>query len=599
MGKVSRYLIIASGIFTLSSQAAATAGEVAQALKAARYKFSQYQMATSGDRSAKGLQQKIRELDVAINQAQRDVNELRLEQARFGAGGYSGKTEAWHLELMRQAQLNQMERMRDQLKLQATGGMDGAEVAAARQELKGESDARFRDLRDAAAAEFGQAGIEKGVADAMKKLGWRPGVADSLGKPDEIWKAFRKYAADNPPIVTPDVPAERPAIATIPAIPADPLRPQGGKKPARRPDHGDPVDPDGWLLPGGIAPRPVTWRYTFDEPAGDWKTVDYDDSGWSVGKMPFGNDAIIPATRWEGGKIWLRARVELPEIGGDEKLFLKTYSDQGFLVYFNGRPLWSKPNMVRDWARDYADPQLTGTQRSFLRIGTNLIAAESGPETDQLGLDIGIWRRPMKASTNPTRSAAEEPRDGNPQVVVGVWELRGREIVGREDGEGSPDFAKRTTIYLVPTPWRDYDFSCRMTVADGVGIAALVSCRDMVNYGRVLLKIAKGETRIQYCEVVKGKFAGRSPRTERFAGGEVTPGGIHDVLVEVRGKDVRVLLDAKEVFRSTTERHDGERLALQVLSGTAVYTDCKVASQSGEVLWRWPSEGAGEIQARR
>lgn len=60
---------------------------------------------------------------------------------------------------------------------------------------------------------------------------------------------------------------------------------------------------------------PQTWKWTTQEPAGDWFAPGYDDSRWSSGSSGFGTAGTPGArvgTKWDTEAIWLRRTIEIP-----------------------------------------------------------------------------------------------------------------------------------------------------------------------------------------------------------------------------------------------------------------------------------------------
>ena len=84
---------------------------------------------------------------------------------------------------------------------------------------------------------------------------------------------------------------------------------------------------------------PVPWRYTLEQPAGDWFQPDFNDTARKPGAAPFGTEAPAiarkPKTVWTSADLWLRREFELPP-GQFTDLALLLHYDEDATVYING-----------------------------------------------------------------------------------------------------------------------------------------------------------------------------------------------------------------------------------------------------------------------
>ncbi len=80
------------------------------------------------------------------------------------------------------------------------------------------------------------------------------------------------------------------------------------------------------------------WRYTLNEPSGEWESADYDDSSWRLGASGFGAEGTPNApigSEWVSRDIWLRREFDLEDRKeGDLKLMM--HHDEDAQVYING-----------------------------------------------------------------------------------------------------------------------------------------------------------------------------------------------------------------------------------------------------------------------
>jgi predicted amidohydrolase YtcJ len=134
--------------------------------------------------------------------------------------------------------------------------------------------------------------------------------------------------------------------------------------------------------------RGLTWRYTFEEPDGDWFKSEYDDSGWKEGPGGFGTERTPGArvrTEWKTGDIWLRRSFELP----DERLgdmYLLMHHDEDAEVYLNGVLATKVPGFTTD----YGEAPIDEKARQALKPGKNTIAVHCRQTIGGQYIDVGL-----------------------------------------------------------------------------------------------------------------------------------------------------------------------------------------------------------------
>lgn len=87
------------------------------------------------------------------------------------------------------------------------------------------------------------------------------------------------------------------------------------------------------------ARAPVSWRYTFAKPAGDWTDPTFDDAGWKVGPGGFGSKGTpgaVVGTEWTGPNVWLRREIAIPAATKPDRLELFVYHDEDVEIYIDG-----------------------------------------------------------------------------------------------------------------------------------------------------------------------------------------------------------------------------------------------------------------------
>jgi hypothetical protein len=193
------FRMLATTCFLLAvSLSAKGSDEVMEKLKSARAGFARYQMvAGTGGMVRQGDVYK-RNIDGLIEEAKRDIEYLQIEIDKFGRGAYSGKGWVQDLQRARRTDLNALTRERDRMNQALPDRTDRRAIANATSESKKEAEGRFKQLSDAAIKQFGEQNAERGIIEKMNAAGWRRGVVDALGSPDEFLVAFRAYLAEHP-----------------------------------------------------------------------------------------------------------------------------------------------------------------------------------------------------------------------------------------------------------------------------------------------------------------------------------------------------------------------------------------------------------------
>lgn len=140
--------------------------------------------------------------------------------------------------------------------------------------------------------------------------------------------------------------------------------------------------------------RPRAWRYTLEQPAGDWTAPGYDDHAWERGESGFGtpgtpNTAVN--TRWDTGDIWLRTTVDLPDVerSGPEgrRLGLRIHHDEDTEVYLNGTRIFEADG----YTTTYTDVLLAPGAAEALRAGKNTLAVHTRQTGGGQYIDVGLF----------------------------------------------------------------------------------------------------------------------------------------------------------------------------------------------------------------
>lgn len=152
-----------------------------------------------------------------------------------------------------------------------------------------------------------------------------------------------------------------------------------------------------------ILPTAATERwdavYTENEPTGDWKSIDYNDSSWAKGKAAFGTtDMPNLSTPWESKNIWVRRTFDLPEDYSGKPLILEYSHDDDFELYINGVKVvetgyaWNNNVLL----------ELSDEAKATLKPGKNVIAAYGQNRVGGAYVDFGLFLKDESVSTFET-----------------------------------------------------------------------------------------------------------------------------------------------------------------------------------------------------
>ncbi len=134
--------------------------------------------------------------------------------------------------------------------------------------------------------------------------------------------------------------------------------------------------------------EPLTWRYTTEEPAGDWHAVDYDASSWNEGPGGFGTPGTPGAsigTIWKGSDIWLRREFTLPE-GAWHDLQLNLHHDEDAEIYINGVLALQTAGFTASYNPRPMEPEAL----AVLKPGKNVFAVHCHQTTGGQYIDVGL-----------------------------------------------------------------------------------------------------------------------------------------------------------------------------------------------------------------
>jgi hypothetical protein len=143
------------------------------------------------------------------------------------------------------------------------------------------------------------------------------------------------------------------------------------------------------VLPSGEASAPAEWSYTTTDPGAGWTEPGFDSSGWKSGKAGFGTDgtpALRVGTRWDGDRIWLRTKFDVPALKPGDDLTLRLFHDEDAEVFVNGKRLLR----TRGYVTSYRSIPLDDAQKALFREGSNTLAVSCRQTGGGQGIDVGV-----------------------------------------------------------------------------------------------------------------------------------------------------------------------------------------------------------------
>ncbi|GAA5484765.1 glycoside hydrolase family 2 protein [Haloferula sargassicola] len=135
------------------------------------------------------------------------------------------------------------------------------------------------------------------------------------------------------------------------------------------------------------------YDYTVSKPGSDWMKPDAETKNWKQGPGGFGTPETPGigkiGTPWKTQDIWLRRRVELPEMSDKQvdQLVLTVHHDEAVEIYLNG-VLAAKKG---DFVAGYEQLEISAEAKKALKPGgVNLIAIHCHQTTGGQYVDVGL-----------------------------------------------------------------------------------------------------------------------------------------------------------------------------------------------------------------
>ncbi len=133
--------------------------------------------------------------------------------------------------------------------------------------------------------------------------------------------------------------------------------------------------------------QPYNCQFTETKPAGDWTSVEYDDTKWQTGKGFFGTKEQDPQTVWTSREIWIRRTFDIQKTPIYD-LLLKTKYDDNVEIYLNGERIFNAGCCSAN-----KEIVLSKAVEQKLRNGKNVLAMYCENTGGQAYIDAGLFNR--------------------------------------------------------------------------------------------------------------------------------------------------------------------------------------------------------------
>lgn len=133
--------------------------------------------------------------------------------------------------------------------------------------------------------------------------------------------------------------------------------------------------------------QPYNCQFTESKAAGDWTSIEYDDSKWQTGKGMFGTKDVEPQSEWRSREIWIRRSFDFQTTNINE-LLLKIKYDDNVEIYLNGEKIFNAGCCSAN-----KEVLLSKNIEQKLRKGKNVLAMYCENTGGQAYIDAGLYDR--------------------------------------------------------------------------------------------------------------------------------------------------------------------------------------------------------------
>ena len=148
------------------------------------------------------------------------------------------------------------------------------------------------------------------------------------------------------------------------------------------------------LVPSARNGDGAQWHFTFESPAANWFSPDFDAADWQTGRAGFGDQVPNgqPHTAWHTPDIWLRHEFDSKEI--PSALSLEVHHDEDVEVYLNGVQIFTENGHLVD----YKSVPLSADALKLLQVGRNVLAVHCHQTAGGQYIDVGLEKESSLSS---------------------------------------------------------------------------------------------------------------------------------------------------------------------------------------------------------
>jgi len=191
-----------------------------------------------------------------------------------------------------------------------------------------------------------------------------------------------------------------------------------------------------------------TWKTTTSQPATGWFNTSFVDSNWTSASGGFGSAGTTGGTirtNWASSDIWMRQKFDMGNLSASDinKLELFVFHDENCEIYFNGvlAATYTGYNSTYEFL-----PITAVGKNALIPNGSNVIAIHCHQTGGGQYIDAGILLRsydlPVNTSVttirqagncricpNPAKNELTVLRDNPSTILVGIYNIQGREMI--------------------------------------------------------------------------------------------------------------------------------------------------------------------------
>ncbi len=153
------------------------------------------------------------------------------------------------------------------------------------------------------------------------------------------------------------------------------------------------MDENGYVIPvvSDAASAVHSWRYTTTMPSDGWRTLGFDDTGWTSGTAGFGSvytSQSAARTEWTDSDIWMRRKFELDSPWqAYANLTLHVYHTGDTQIYLNDRLIAELEGTSSEYTQIQLEPGISQT----LLMGTNVLSVHCQAAGAGRYIDAGLY----------------------------------------------------------------------------------------------------------------------------------------------------------------------------------------------------------------